>query len=112
MRKALILVFMLFLLTGCVTSTETVVSDVYKRWLGMPVNNFFLNYGSPHSTFEVDEKTKMYKWTGGFTRSAGGQIQLSCEGEITAVDGRIVGIRLTDSIGRWRMSRCDEVFNP
>ena len=108
MKKILLLVFFVIFLGGCVTSKETIKQNVHEKFVGTPVKDFFLKHGAPHFVFDVDEKTKMYKWSAGGTRMPA----IRCDADITAINGQIVQIKLMDSIGRWRLSRCDEVFNP
>lgn len=108
MKKLLLLIVAVIFLSGCVTSKEIIKQNIHEKFVGTPVKDFFLIHGPPHFVFDVDEKTKMYKWSADGTRMPA----IRCDADITTVEGQIVQIKIMDSIGRWRLSRCDEVFNP
>jgi len=126
------------LLSAC-TSTNQVNTQLTETWIGLPAKEFFLKHGMPIAEFKVDETTTMYKWSSGVetmqqigfanttyngnqigntmtlnsntTYTGGGEWRFECQAQITAVNGAITDIKLKDSFGKWRLSRCDEIFN-
>jgi len=129
---SILLVFAVVSFSGCLTSSKTVAANTAKTWMGRDVANFFLEHGAPISEFTVNADTKMYKWTKGYASYSipmsaqttmignqaftnvygGGTAEMGCAAEITAVKGKITKMVFEDSLGAWRISRCDEVLNP
>ena len=136
MIKLSFLIVLITFLSGCMKTTQTVTDETFAKWKGMPVSVFFLQYGAPSSKYQATETQTIYKWVGGvasvsmpmtanttynanqfggnaFTTFSGGQtVNMSCQIDIITESDRIVSMRFYDSIGAWRLSRCDEMLNP
>lgn len=54
-RKALVTVLILLLLSGCM-STEL------KRYIGMPIQEAAINYGTPTTMFDMPDGSRVFQW--------------------------------------------------
>lgn len=107
-----------------------------NRYVGSPVDSFFLRYGPPASSYTMQDGRKMYVWaenakhltftgvstaqvnvigntayvTGMNTPSS--TVDIQCQVRIVAdQQGRIQQILShADSVGYWQTSRCNEIF--
>jgi len=124
MRIALVgLLFICLTLSGCLKTTSTVLDETWAEWRGQKVENFFLRYGAPQASFEASEGRATYKWIGGAesgtyvmpqmgtTGSYAVNINYQCVIDIVTKDGLITKMKMSDTEGEWRLSRCDEVLN-
>jgi hypothetical protein len=124
----------LLALAGCAT-TEQANEVIQSRYMGQPVDRFFLDRGPPIAEHRLNDGRMMYLWTSGtepglLPSSATGFVtmigstawwtgwgtapgaELECRVRIVASrSGRIVQILTQrDTIGWWELSRCHEIF--
>lgn len=119
-------------LAGC-TTTEQANVAVGKRFIGKPADSFFAAYGPPFNSYKMQDGSTLYSWTEnaqhfgtpGFATTtmigntahtrynAPGDIVVQCQLKlVVAPSGVVTSISvLSDTIGVWQMSRCNEIFN-
>ncbi|UJW74342.1 hypothetical protein [Rhizobium sp. SL42] len=51
-------------LAGC-TTTEEAQQVIQSRWIGQPIDSFFIQYGPPISQYPLASGTIIYTWRGG-----------------------------------------------
>ena len=67
MLKSIVAVLMAGLaLAGC-TTTEEAAMAVRAKWIGQPVDRFFVENGPPVSSYALDAGGMIYTWRGGET---------------------------------------------
>lgn len=110
-------------LSGCLKTTSTVLDETWAKWRGQKVEDFFLKYGAPQGSFEASDGRATYKWVGGSgsdtvvmpqmgeAGSYAFNVNYSCVIDIVTKNGLITDMKMTDTEGKWRLSRCDEVLN-
>lgn len=122
-------------LASC-TTTEQANQAMADRYMGMPVDSFFLQYGPPATSYTLNDGRKMYLWaenpqhvtfsgvstaqvtmvgnTGWVTgwNTPSSSVDIQCQVRILADQrGHIQQILShSDSIGWWQLSRCNEIF--
>lgn len=119
-------------LVGC-TTTNQANQALSARFQGKDADSFFVTYGPPSSTYKLNSGGTLYTWQENAriynmpgtvnttfignqaqsTITPGARIQVQCTIKLqVASSGKIEKIDvLNDSIGRWQMSRCNEVFS-
>lgn len=119
-------------LAGC-TTTEQANKALEGRFQGKTTDSFFLAYGPPASSYRLNsggmlytwqERAKVYNMPGRVnstvignqvysTVTPGSSVNVQCSLKIQAsAGGTIEKIDvLSDTIGAWQLSRCNEVFN-
>ena len=95
------------MLSGCLSSTQSIAERTISDWAGKPVEQFFLRYGPPASQYNASGDKAVYRWDGGVENS-----RYVCIVEIVTEKEKIATIKLQDTVGAWRLSRCDEVLCP
>lgn len=134
MKKALLL-FAALLLAAC-TTTERANEVMSARFVGTPVDSFFLRYGPPTASHALNDGRRMYLWaenaqhvtftgvstaqvtmvgsTGWVTgwNTPRSTVNIQCQVRLLVDQrGRIQKILShSDSIGWWQLSRCHELF--
>lgn len=128
-------VFVLLLTTGC-TTTEDANVGLETRYIGKPVDEFFIQHGPPSSKHTLDSGKALYVWaenpkfytTSGQTNTTvnvvgdsafattsstpSSTITVQCQVRILANAKGIIEQILShsDTVGDWELSRCAEVF--
>lgn len=130
-RLTAILVLALTLLSACMTTSQA-EERMVAEFLGMPMDDFVLDYGPPYSQYRFEDGRTVYEWTDdrrlsfaapSTTTTSNGttvteydrvSLDLECRLRIaTDASGRIEQIRIIrDSIGYLTISRCAEIFFP
>lgn len=113
---------------GCsTTGTREANEAVAAKYVGQPVDAFFLEHGPPHDEHQLNSGDTMYLWAenalvprgiyGLQPVSANGptstdRVVVQCELQIVASrSGTIQRISVhNDTIGEWQLSRCREKF--
>lgn len=125
--------FLLFVFAGGCTTAGDADSLLASRYNGSNTDAFFTKFGPPASSYSLNNGDTLYTWqerarywtsSGSITTTVIGNVAVSnvdpgathlqqCQLKITAgQDGRIKSISvLSDSLGRWQMSRCNEYFS-
>jgi hypothetical protein len=124
-------VVLLIALAGC-TTTEQANSALASRFKGGAADSFFLAYGPPTSSYKLASGGTLYTWAESAktynmpghantsfvgnqaftTYTPGSSYNVQCTLKI-AVDAKGVIQQidvLSDTMGDWQMSRCNEVF--
>jgi hypothetical protein len=122
------------ILAGC-TTTQQANTSMQATFVGKPADDFFLQYGPPIATHQLDDGRHMYLWTEGRhdfylpgtttgTVTLAGNtawwngwttpptdVNVECVLRIVTKAGIIQQIMAqSDSIGMWQTSRCNELF--
>lgn len=134
MRKMAAICLAFSALQAC-QSTSEVAQATRSQWIGKHADEFFRQHGAPVSEFPTADGGKLYRWTGGHGQtylpssasgnvSGSGQVSLTVDSPATinyqcalqidaGPDRTIRNMQIMgDTIGRWRLSRCSEVFQP
>ena len=56
---------LLTLALGACTTTEEAQQVLQSRWIGQPVDNFFMRYGPPYASYQMGNGGEVYSWHGG-----------------------------------------------
>lgn len=118
-------------ISACTTSDQA-NQALATKFAGQSVDSFFIAYGPPAASHKLSDGRALYTWSerghsystpstvnttvignqAFSTVDGGGSIRVQCTLKIVArPDGRIERIDvLSDTIGDWQLSRCNEVF--
>ena len=119
-------------LCGCSAAQTQMANDTMAaQYVGQPADEFFLRYGPPSSKHQLDSGDTIYLWAENATvynangGVFGGRQSLSTSapavssGTVVQCEVRIVASRSgtirqilaqNDTIGKWQLSRCHELF--
>lgn len=56
---------LLTLALGACTTTEEAQQVLQSRWIGQPVDNFFMRYGPPYASYQMGNGGEVFSWHGG-----------------------------------------------
>jgi hypothetical protein len=131
-----IIVFGCLALCAC-TTAEQAISSVQSKYVGRPVDEFFIAKGPPQSAYKLNNGDTIYTWVGGIreyhlptttdvqlrqtktgnisgtaTTYGGRDVTIGCTLELhTNANGVVRSARIADdTIGRWQLSRCAEIL--
>jgi len=133
--KAMVGTLLILLLSGCTTTNQAMLR-VNNSFAGKNIDEFVLQHGVPYKKHQLNSGDFIYVWnsgvisyqmpattnlsgtvspygyTGTATTYGGGALNVFCEVQIhTAQDGMIRSIQaVRDTIGKWTLSRCSELF--
>ena len=131
-----LIVFGCLALCACTTPQQAILS-VQNKYVGRPVDEFFVAKGPPQSEYKLNNGDTVYTWVGGIrhyhiptttdvrlrqtysgnirgtaTTYEGGDVTIGCTVELhTNANGVVRSARIAnDTIGRWQLSRCAEIL--
>jgi len=129
-RNVLVVLGVLLASSAC-TTTQQANEALETKFIGQSTDNFFLQYGPPSSSYQMNDGRMMYQWserprhyampststvnvygnTAFVNTTPGGTMTVQCEVRIVSRNGKIEQILASsDSWGMWETSRCHEVF--
>ncbi len=126
---------LLLILSSC--STQSVLNRIAPVYVGQPADRFFTKHGPPYRTFPLSNGDVLYNWSSGnivynipaqtyatttttpwgydttATHHQASKVNVVCNAQLLVdSSGKIANIIITDdTIGRWTLSRCYEVFS-
>lgn len=135
MLRAILIIAATLALGACAT-TRDANEAMSRRFVGAPVDSFFLSYGPPAASHRLNDGRQMYLWAEspqtlhlpGYTNtqvnvvgntawvtgwtSPGSTVEMQCQVRIVVNrQGRIERILShSDTTGWWQLSRCAEIF--
>ena len=100
-------VLLIVLLTGCAT-TASMNRDLGAKWMGKPVDSFFVKNGPPVNQYPTQDGRRVYTWS---KRDVAGGIHIYCDLRlVTDANGILTDIGVSgSSIGAWTTSYCNEI---
>jgi hypothetical protein len=134
--KKIIMLTALIGITACTTS-QMAIQSLGDRYGDKHLDAFVLDYGAPHSAYEMQDGSVVYDWSSGIdsvsipktvehtgsinkfgfysgtsTVHGGGAMKLVCALKIITDKDKLVSqIRIVrDTWGHWETSRCNEIF--